>query len=105
MTILESLKSLSNYPVPQRTINTVAVRRGLTLTTEATAIVLNSTAYRLAEADIEMWLVAAPTIAEGGVSFGLSQTERDRLRQDASMIYSEINGEVKSPYGYKGENL
>jgi len=104
MTILEALKSITNYPVSQRTITRIAARQGLSLTTEADAAVLNSRAYRMAEADVMAWLVVAPNISEGGVSFSLSQFERDQFKNEAAQIYIELDN-TESTYGYKGEFL
>ncbi|MCX6222480.1 MAG: hypothetical protein NTZ69_16025 [Bacteroidia bacterium] len=58
------------------------------------------------EADIKRWLVSAPNITEGGVTFSFSPTERDEFRQEATAIYLEYDEQTKTgKYGYKGENL
>lgn len=103
MTIQEALSGITNYPIPQRTFNMVAGRRGLDLQAEATQDVMNSGEYRKAEADINAWLATSPTFTEGGVSFSFSQAERDAFRREAAKIYSE-NG-AKPKYGYQGEDL
>lgn len=103
MTILEAIKGITNYPIPQRTIEASAVRRGVTTATIATPALLDSKEYKLLEADMKRWLVAAPNITEGGVSFSL---ERDQLRRDATATYieyEETRPAVK--YGYKGDTL
>lgn len=96
--------SITNYPIPPRTLNRVAVRRGLILTTEATQEILNTRDYRLAEADTMKWLIAAPNISEGGVTFSLSQIERSQLKQESASIYEELETEEPT-YGYIGEDL
>lgn len=105
MNNLEALKSVSNYPVPQRTLDRVAAGRGIILEDETTASLLASDPYRYAEADVMMWLAAAPNISEGGISFSFSQSERDQFVKEASGIYAELGTPKGTIYGYKGENL
>jgi hypothetical protein len=105
-TVLESLKSLSSYPVPSATLTRVAGRRGLTLSAEATAGVLRSQSYRLAEADLMKWLSKAPSVSESGVSFSFSQSERDSLIREANEVYLEY-GEItqETEFGYIGDSI
>lgn len=105
MTILEALKSVSNYPVPARTLTRIAAGRDLNLSTEITKDILGSREYQYAEADVMMWLSKAPTISEAGVTFTFSQTERDRFRREAASIFAELGETRRTPYGYKGDTL
>ena len=68
-TVLEALKGVNAYPVPLRTLTTIADKRGLSLTTDATQEVQKSKEYNLAVADLLLWLSTAPDISQGGQSF------------------------------------
>jgi hypothetical protein len=105
MTILEALKSISNYPVPQRVFNRVAAGRGLVLDQVAISTDFESSAYKGAESDIMTWLTTAPNVSEGGVSFSLSQNEREQLKREADSLLDQIGTPRVSIFGYKGENL
>lgn len=105
-TVFESLKSLSGYPVPQSALIRITVGRGLAISAEATASVLRSQSYRLAEADLMKWLAKAPNVSQGGVSYSFSESEREQFKAEAEAIYEESGeGQPSSQYGYQGENL
>ena len=107
-TILDALKGINAYPVPLRTLVEVAEGRKLDLQGEATIAVLRSKEYRLATADVLMWLSLAPNIGQGGQSYSFSEEQRTQLRRKADAIYEEC-GEVESlskpTFGYKGKYL
>lgn len=111
MNNLEALKSISNYPVPQRTLDRVAAGRGLVLEADATIISLKLANYRLAAADVMMWIANAPNIVEDGIGFNMLVTDREAMRNQAQASYDELEApviveEIKvSRFGYKGENL
>jgi hypothetical protein len=110
-TILESLKSVSGYPVPESTISDVAIKRGLNLAEVATPVVLNSSAYRLARADILRWVSFAPNVQQADVRYDLLFSDREQLRKQANAIYCELGDEAyideesKTKFGYKGSKL
>jgi hypothetical protein len=109
-TILESLKSISGYPVPLRTFTDVSVKRGLNLEDEATDEVLKSAAYRLAKADIMFWVSFAPNISQEGISYDLLYSDRSQMRTNANIVYGELGddayiAENKTVFGYKGNRL
>lgn len=107
-TVLEALKSVSAYPVPLRTLVETAERRGLTLTDEATQEVLTGKTYRLALADLLLWLYLAPNITQGGQSYSFSDEQRKQFRNQANALYNELGEETASAqpiYGYKGSRL
>lgn len=105
---LEALRGLNAYPIPQPTLEEVAVRRGLHLTDEATRELLSSKAYQLATADILMWLSLAPNVSQGGQSYALTDGQRKQLEARANEIYRQ-HGETASvtitTFGYKGSKL
>ena len=107
-TVLEALKAVSAYPVPLRTLVETAEQRGLTLSVEATKEVLSGRDYRLAYADLLLWLSIAPNIAQGGQSFSFTDEQRQQLRNQAQSMYDELDEEsaaAKTIYGYKGSRL
>jgi hypothetical protein len=104
MNVLECLKSITNYPVPTRTLTRIAMGRDLNVHQEADKELLASRDYRFAEADLMLWLSKAPSISEGGVSFGLTPEERASFKAEAQAILSEI-GDQEPTYGYKGDTL
>ena len=66
MTILDALRSVSAYPIPLRTFSDTAEFRGVELEAEATAQVMTTKAYRLAKADLLLWLTFAPNNSQIG---------------------------------------
>lgn len=108
-TVLEALKAVSAYPVPLRTLVETAEQRGLTLSVEATKEVLSGRDYRLAYADLLLWLSIAPNITQGGQSFSFTDEQRTRLRNQAKALYAEFEPDgsayQKPIYGYKGSRL
>lgn len=108
-TILDSLKAINAYPIPLRTIDEVAVRRGLTLHAEATQEVLKGGAFGLAKADLLLWLSHAPNVSQGGQSYSFTDEQREDLRTAAYDLYDAFaEDEADKPktiYGYKGSRL
>lgn len=107
-TILESLKGVNAYPVPLRTLVEIAERRGLSLTSEATQTELRGKDYKLATADLLLWLSLAPNISQGGQSYSFTDEQRQQFRNRANALFDEFGEETSSvqpTYGYKGSRL
>jgi hypothetical protein len=107
-TILESLKGVNAYPVPLRTLVEIAERRGLSLTSEATQADLRGKDYKLATADLLLWLSLAPNISQGGQSYSFTDEQRQQFRNRANALFDEFGEETSSvqpTYGYKGSRL
>lgn len=107
-TVLEALKGVNAYPVPIRTLVETAELRGLTLEEAATQGVMGSTAYKLAKADLLLWLAFAPNITQGGQSYSFTDEQRQQFRNQAKALYDECGEEsavTKTIYGYKGSRL
>lgn len=109
-TVLESLKGVNAYPIPLRTLTSVAGKRGLQLTTDATQEIQKSKAYNLAVADLLMWLSDAPDISQGGQSYSFADEQRKEFRNRANSLYRDFgaDNEAGTPnpiYGYKGSRL
>jgi hypothetical protein len=110
MTVLESLKSISGYPVPLRTLTDISVKRDLSLGDEATPDVLKSASYRLSKADVMVWVSFAPNVQQGGISYDLLYSDREQMRKQANAIYGDLGDEAytaesKTKFGYKGNRL
>lgn len=107
-TVLESLKGVSAYPIPFRTLESIVGRRGITLTDEASQERLGSEAYSLALADVLLWLSSAPNVSQGGQSYSFSDEQRTQFRNRANALFAEFgadNGANKPVFGYKGSRL
>ena len=89
MTVRESLKAVHHYPIAESAINDIADERALELNEEATLEVRLSSPFKLAKADVILWVSEAPNITEGGISISISEAARERLRQKANKIYEE----------------
>lgn len=109
-TVLEALKGISSYPIPLRTLTTVADKRGLQLIAEATQEVLRGKAFNLATADLLLWLSLAPDVSQGGQNYSFTDEQRKQFRNRANGLYDEYEaddetGASTTIYGYKGDRL
>lgn len=108
MNVLQSLKSLSSYPIPTATVEDVADGVGLTLDTELTQEIRGNKSFKRAQARVYLFLSEAPNVSQGGISYSFSEDERKRFRLRAESILQDIGdatSEVGIEYGYKGEDL
>lgn len=107
-TILEALKGINAYPVPPHTLNGIAEVRGLALADTATRETLESKPFKLAKADVLMWLSIAPNVSQGGQSYSFSEEQRKNLRTEANGLYTECDEDkaaILPKFGYKGTRL
>lgn len=109
-TFLDALKSVSSYPIPMRTLEEVALRRGVDIQREVFSSILRSTSYRLATADLLMWLSVAPNVSQGGQTYSFTDEQRQQFVKRANAIYNDLEdshgeAENKAVYGYKGTRL
>lgn len=107
-TVLEILKGISAYPVPLRTLVETSEQRGLSLTEIATREVIVGKAYKLAKADLLLWLAFAPNITQGGQSYSFTDEQRQQFRNQAKALYDEfeeVSATIRPLYGYKGSRL
>ena len=107
MTILESLRSLSGYPIPIITIEDITDSVGLYAGNEITPELRNSTEFKRAQAKVYMWLSSAPNVSQNGISYNFSEDERKHFKALAESTYTEVygNGLMVNNFGYKGEDL
>ena len=80
ITILEVLKGINAYPIPQRTIGEIAIKRSLNLDADLTSDIAVSKGFLLAKADLYMWLSFAPDVSQGGQSYSFSEDQRTSFR-------------------------
>jgi hypothetical protein len=107
-TVTESLQGINAYPIPQRTLDTIMTRRGLSGGSEATKEVIESDAFTLARADVLIWLSRAPNVSQGGQSYSFSDDERKQFRLEAGAIYADLEPDgdlTRIKYGYRGDRL
>lgn len=106
VTILQSLKSINAYPIPMCTIQDIAESRGLTLESDASMEVRAQPGFRLAKADLLLWLSKAPNVSQAGISYNFTDNDRLNFRRQASAIYQDCGETLPgASYGYKGERL
>ena len=108
MTIQQSLKSLSAYPIPTTTLQDIAEGCGLSLVGELTPEVRGSKEMKRAKAQIYIYLITAPNISQNGVSFSFTAEERKQFKKMAVGIIKDIGDDTSSlvgKYGYIGENF
>ena len=101
----EALLGITGYPVPSRTIEAIALRRGLGLDDEATSEDMKGSVFRLCEADLLMWILRAPNVSQGGQSYNFTDEQRADMRRRAKAIYNEEGENAAGAgvaYGYKG---
>lgn len=105
-TVLEALRGINSYPIPLRTLQEVAERRGVDLSAAATAVILRGGAFGLAKADLLLWLSMAPNITQGGQSYSFTDEQRTDMRNLAQELLDEFEEVLpKTVYGYKGKRL
>src|SRR5574344_1030102 len=106
-TYFDKLKGLNAYPIPLRTLQEVADRYGIVLTNEVTQEEANGKTYKLAVAEILLWLSYAPNVTQGGQSYSFSDEQRTQLRNRANQLFNEYGAEAdpKPVFGYKGSKL
>lgn len=107
MNALQSLKSISAYPIPTATLADIAEGAGLAADAELTAEGRNSREYRLALARVYLFLSEAPNVSQGGISYSFSEWERQRMRRKAEELLDALGVDADGcvPLGYKGEDL
>lgn len=109
-TVIEALKGINAYPIPRLTLLSIIDNRGLFDGEELTQDILRSAEFKLAQADLFMWLSLAPDVSQGGQTYSFTDEQRMQLRNKANGIYKEyetigVGSAPKPIYGYKGNKL
>ena len=106
MTVLESLRMLTAYPIPMESLEAIGIEVGLDLGDELSTV--PSKSIYLAKSRTYMFVALAPNVSEGGVSISYTATERAYF-MNLARKYAALAGEdgmIPGPaYGYKGENI
>lgn len=108
MTILQSLKSLSAYPVPQLSLENIIEESGLTAASQADAATREGKPYKRAKALVYLYLSKAPNVSQGGITYSFSDEDKKHFRMQAQALLEEIGEDVSSfsdDYGWMGEDL
>lgn len=107
-TNLDALKSVNAYPIPPRTLVEVSTRRNISLADKTSQEILQSKNFRLAKADLLLWLSIAPDISQGGQSFSFTDEQRKDFKRQAFAIYDVLEPTENTgcvSFGYKGDRL
>ncbi len=108
MTIAESLQGITMYPIPQATLESIAVARGIAIDQTVTQTILKSGNYNLAKADVLIWLSFAPNISQGGQNYSFTDEQRLQYRQEGKRLlntWEQEESTTKAIFGYKGSKL
>lgn len=105
MNILESLKSLSGYPIPRLSLENIAEECGLSASDDATADVRATKPFKRAKARVYILLSEAPDVSQGGITYSFSDEDKKRFRTQAQDLLGEIGDDMSDNYGWQGENL
>ena len=92
-TILNTLKALTNYPIPEALIERALTDRGIEASDAYDSMVGRSADFRMTVADIYRFLVDAPNISQDGISFSISDEMRKRYAAKASIIEQQYGGD------------
>lgn len=109
MNIIESLKSLTAYPIPTATLVNIIEEVGLdSPQAEATSEIRHTKVYKRAKAHVYSFLAEAPNVSQGGISYSFSEDERSRFRKRAAAILEELGDDPSQGTnigGYIGEDF
>jgi hypothetical protein len=108
MTIGESIRAITGYPIPPAAVSNICEAHGLNADDKADMTVRSASGYNLAKADTYRYLSTAPNITQGGVSYSFSEDERDRfvnLADRLSSRYGDAGGTAPVSCGYVGEDF
>lgn len=107
MNVLESLLSLSAYPISRKAVRNIAEENELDADEWLTPEIRKEKAYRKSVAGVYLLLAESPNVTQEGISYSFSESERKLFRAKAAAELEAI-GEVSSvtpKFGYKGQYL
>jgi hypothetical protein len=108
MTILESLKSLSGYPLSRLSLVDITEEVGLAADGEATQGVRQSKPFKRAKARVYIMLAEAPDVSQGGITYSFSDEDKKHFRMQAQALLEEVGDDISGlgdDYGWMGEDL
>ena len=109
MNVINSLSSISGYPIQASTLDRICGECGLDANVEATTEVFTSKPYVKAKAHVLLYLVDAPNVSQGGISFSFTATEKSQMRKKAIALLNSIGENDPEAgtgsYGYVGSDF
>jgi len=108
MTVSEALISLNSFPIPSSLIEKIGIERVITVTEDYSLAVSQTQSYRLATADVYMWLYGQPILKEQEVSISQSAEIKQGFLDFANAIYKEYDDDKysgKGTYGFIGSEF
>lgn len=108
MTIAEALQGVTMYPIPQATLESIALARGIAIDATATQAILKSRSFNLSKADVLLWLSYAPNISQGGQNYSFTDEQRLQYRRGGQRLLNTWEVEestATTTFGYKGTRL
>lgn len=99
---------MTSYPVPDMAINAILLNRGLDGTVVIDMALMKEPAYKLAQADLYVWLSTAPAMKEQESSVTQKDSEFYlKLANALYMRYGENEDTIpeKRLYGFKGDKF
>ena len=108
MTIAEALQGVTMYPIPQATLESIALARGIAIDATATQDILKSRSFNLSKADVLLWLSYAPNISQGGQNYSFTDEQRLQYRRGGQRLLNMWEVEestATTTFGYKGTRL
>lgn len=107
-TVIDSLRSISGYPIPANVFEDALDANELDGCAYADADVRNSPQFKRAKASIYTYLSLAPNVSQGGVSFSFTSKEKDAFKRMAESLLADAgdgNDGSSGCYGWMGENF
>ena len=108
MDVIQSLKGLTAYPIPNNTLEVILMSVGLGTSDSFTSETEKTEAYQRAKAKVYLFLSEAPNVSQGGVSFSFSHVEKEMFNSRAQVIFTRLGdneGQSSVTYGYLGSDL
>ena len=110
MTIEQSLRAISNYPLPKMFVESILIESNLDGADDYSLNVAQSKEYKKLVVKVCMFLASAPNINENGFSVTIDNNSRNLFISKAQRLQKEIGEEDAQSlsgveYGYKGEDF
>lgn len=106
MTIFSALEAINAYPIPPSTIMSIAEEQGLNAQDELTLEVRTSKSFRIALANLFLWLAYAPNVSQAGIAYSFTDEQRLSFRNKYTSIYNDCGEPLPAiSYGYRGNRL
>lgn len=103
---LHALKAISSYPIPEATLILYLGEEGISHT-EPYSDVANTAAFYKAKAKAYLYLVSAPDISQGGISFSIDSERRNWFKRlaDDCLKRSGVEPNARPHFGFVGDDL